>query len=509
MPLVGNLLKTAVDLSQRLTPARSPVEAQCKVLDGLLFSAKDTAFGRFYNFEAILEAPDTYSAFRDRVPLLDYDRLHALWWYQQQQEPDITWPGKPNFFALSSGTTGKTPKRIPVTAEMLDAIRSVSLAQIKSLGNFELPPETFEKEILGLGSSINLQAHRDHLEGEISGINAYEAPEWFDYFYRPGREIAAIDDWDKRIEAIVAQADQWDVGALVGIPSWVLQMLQAIVQKYQLDHIHQLWPALSLYATGGVAFEPFRKSFDDLMGKPVHYQDTYLASEGYFAFNARPGTDAMQLALNHGVFFEFIPFNDQGFDAQGNLLKDPEVVDVSQITTQQDYALIVSTCAGAWRYMIGDTVRFTDAERLEIVLTGRTKYFLNVVGSQLSEEKMNDAIADLGEFLGQPVNEYTVGALPAEDGSYRHQWVVGTAESFSEQEARDRLDRFLAKANKNYAVAREKALRGVSLRRVPLQALYDWMDYQKQKGGQAKVPRVMPEGDLRDLLKFLDTHGSS
>lgn len=503
MPILGNFLKTAVELSRRLTPAPSAHEAQKKELDGLLLSAKDTAFGRFYNFDAILDAENTQQAFRERLPIFDYDRLHDRWWYQQQREPHITWPGKPDFFALSSGTTGKEPKRVPVTEAMLDSMRSVSLAQIKSLANFDLPPELFEKEILGLGSSINLQRNDDHLEGEISGINAYEAPEWFDFFYRPGKDIAAIDDWDVRIARIVEKADEWDIGAIVGIPSWVLQMLQAIVEHYELDSIHEIWPSLGLYATGGVAFEPFRASFDALMDKPVYYQDTYLASEGYFAFNARPDTNAMQLALRNGIYYEFIPFDDSGFDATGNLLEHPVVLGIDQLEIGKDYALLVTTCAGTWRYLIGDTVKFTDLERHEMVISGRTKYFMNVVGSQLSEEKLNAGITHVSDELGVPINEFALAALQREDGEYYHQWVIGTESDVPEEKARTLLDDFLAEANKNYAVARHKALAEVRLIRVPVEKLYEWVEQRKKKGGQVKIPKVMHADDMHDLLKMI------
>ncbi|HKK77739.1 MAG TPA: GH3 auxin-responsive promoter family protein [Saprospiraceae bacterium] len=503
MPILGNFLKTAVELSRRLTPAPSAEEAQRKELDGLLFSAKDTAFGQFYNFDAILDAEDTQQAFRESVPIFDYDQLYDRWWYQQQKEPNITWPGEPDFFALSSGTTGKEPKRIPVTEAMLDSMRSVSLAQIKSLANFDLPPEIFEKEILGLGSSINLQSRRGHLEGEISGINAHEAPEWFDFFYRPGRDIAGIDDWDERITKIVEKADQWDIGAIVGIPSWVLQMLQAIMEAYDLDSIHDLWPSLGLYATGGVAFEPFRASFDELMDKPVYYQDTYLASEGYFAFNARPDTNAMQLALRNGIYYEFIPFDESGFDGTGSVKDDPVVLGIHEVEADKDYALLVSTCAGTWRYLIGDTVKFTDLELHEIAISGRTKYFMNVVGSQLSEEKLNAGITHVSDELGVPINEFALAALQREDGAYYHQWVIGTEDDLPEDKACSLLDSFLAEANKNYAVARNKALAEVRLLRVPVEQLYDWVERRKKKGGQVKIPKVMPADDMQDLLEMI------
>jgi len=504
MALIGNLIKSAVDISSRFSSRLSPKEDQIHALEELLKAAGDTAFGTYYNFAGMLDAENVRKAFREEVPIVDYHQMHDQWWHQQQKHPNITWPGKPDFFALSSGTTGNEPKRIPVTQAMLDSIRTVSLAQIKSLSNYDLPPAFFEKEILALGSSSNLTKYQQHYEGEISGINANQAPGWFEFFYRPGRDIASIPDWDDRVAAIAEKAPEWDIGAIAGIPSWVLQMLQRIVETHQLDTIHDLWPDLNLYASGGVAFEPFRESFDALMAKPIHYQDTYLASEGYFAYTARPDTMGMELAVRNGIYYEFIPFDDQGFDGQGNILTDPKVVPIEEVEMDKDYALLISTCAGTWRYLIGDTVRFTDIDRMEIVISGRTKYFLNVVGSQLSEEKMNDGIAHLGQELGVTINEYAVAALEDEHGNHYHQWVVGTEEgSLNDEHAAEVLDGFLRKANKNYGVARDKALSGVHLRQVPVQSIYDFMETQKKKGGQVKVPKVMKPEDMRDLLAFL------
>jgi len=504
MALLGRVIKTAVELSQALQSSKDHQQAQQKQLQRLLRDASGTAFGKYYNFAGILQDAHSADAFRDTVPIHDYDKIHQEWWAQQQHVPDITWMGIPQFFALSSGTTGQESKRIPVTEAMLESIRQVSLDQIKSLANYDLGPEVFEKEILGIGSSANLQEREGHLEGEISGINAAQAPEWFDFFYRPGKRIASIDDWDDRMKEMVRKAREWDVAAIVGIPSWVLMLLREIVDYYQVDSIHEIWPHLRLYATGGVAFEPFRESFDQLMDQPVIYQDTYLASEGYFAYTARPGTDAMQLALQHGIYYEFIPFDERGFDAQGNRLSKPTVHQLHEVEPGTEYALLVSTVAGTWRYMIGDTVRFTDLKRKEIVITGRTKYFLNVVGSQLSEAKINTAVQHLCEEHDVEMNEFTVGALQ-ENGQWYHQWILGIADGdVNEDIAISTLDEKLKAINKNYDVARSKALKRIELRTIPQQRFYDWMEVKKKKGGQVKVPKVMKQEDLQEFIAFLD-----
>lgn len=505
MPILGNLIKSAIDFRRKISwQHEDPAALQRAELIRLLEKARSTAFGIYHGFDRMLKEKDPVAAFRARTPIFDYDRLHERWWAQQQREPDITWPGKPDYFALSSGTTGSESKRIPVTKDMLASIRSVSLDQVKSLANFDLPPEFFEKDLLMLGSSADLEARDGHLEGEISGINASEVPAWFRGFYKPGMDIARIADWDERLAEIVRCAPDWDVSGMAGIPSWIQLMLETVVAEYDLDNIHQLWPSLSVYASGGVAFEPYRESFEALLDHPIFIMDTYLASEGFFAYNARPDTMAMRLALEHGVFYEFVPFDKRGFDPQGNLLSDPLVLTIGEVEPEQDYALLISTCAGAWRYLIGDTIRFIDTSRSEILITGRTKYFLNVVGSQLSEEKMNRAITELGEAMGAPIREFAVAALPDGEGHYFHQWAVGAEGGFEEEAAAAWLDRRLRELNKNYGVARDKALTGVRLRRLHPDDFYAWIEQEKKKGGQVKIPKVMSEEQMRDFLTFVN-----
>lgn len=504
MPFFGSLVKTALSLNAQFSSLpEAPARTQAEQLKGLLDKAQGTAFGVYYNFRDILSQDDVIKAYQQRVPLHTYQDIHKRWWKQQQDHPDITWPGQPGFFALSSGTTGKKSKRIPVTDDMLAVFRSVGQSQIAALANFDLAPETFEKDVLMLSSSADLTARKHHLEGEISGINSHNIPGWFDGFYKPGREIAQIDNWEERVAAIAEAAPEWDVAAIAGIPSWVRMMLLKIIEVHNLKNIHELWPNLQLYATGGVAFGPHRKSFETLVDKPLTIMDTYLASEGFFAFTARPDTMEMQLAIDHGIFYEFIPFDSRGFDETGQLLADPEVLHLGQVEVGQEYALVVSTPTGAWRYLIGDTIKFSDLNKYEISISGRTKYFLNVVGSQLSEEKLNAAVGKLAEEHNVEINEYAVSALKNSDGEYEHQWVLGTSGELAAATAAARLDEILQEANKNYQVARQKALRGVNAHITPAEAIYGWLETRKKKGGQIKVPKVMKPKMMRELLEHL------
>ncbi|MCM4168601.1 GH3 auxin-responsive promoter [Arenibacter sp. H213] len=502
MPIVGSIVKGFLDLRGQLVSDKNPVDSQKEVLQMLLEKAKNTAFGMHYNFTEILESSELEKTFSERIPYFDYDKMDAEWWSKiHEGSNDVSWPGNPDYFALSSGTTGKTSKRIPVTNQMIKAIQEAGLEQVYALSNFDLPADFFEKDIMMLGSSTALDNVDEHMEGEISGISASKIPAWFRGYYKPGEEISEIDDWDERIDRIVEKATEWDIGALSGIPSWMELMLKQVIERHNLKNIHDLWPNLQVYTSGGVAFSPYKRSFNALLGKPITVIDTYLASEGFIAFQARPETNAMQLVTNGGIYFEFVPFKPEYIDQNGALVKDAPSVPLSEVKLHQDYVLIISTVSGAWRYIIGDTIEFTDVERAEIKITGRTKFFLNVVGSQLSVNKMDDAVNHLEDQFSIKIPEYTICAKKIE-GEFYHCWYLGTDGSAAEGEIVDCLDSYLKSANKNYKVARSKALKGVKATLVPISIFHDWSAYNKNKGGQVKMERVMDEGKFQEWEHF-------
>lgn len=506
MALIGKLIKTGIEINQKINFDFSKDEnPQLNQLKRLLTSAKDTAFGKYYGFAEMLEADDVIKAFKSEVPIHDYDAMHSQWWCKQQIHPDITWPGIPEFFALSSGTTGKASKRIPITDDFLQSMRDVGRSLIKELPNFDFPEELFESEILMLSSSANLEKNEEgYLEGEISGINVSNFPGYYDLFYRPGKEIAAIKDWDERVAAIVKEAPDWNIGAIAGIPSWVLLLLQEIVKQHKLQSIHDIWPNFAVYASGGVAYETYRADFDAICGRPIAIIDTYLASEGFFAYSTNPDSMAMNLALNHGYFYEFIPFDSRGVDETGAFLENPVTLTIDEVEEDQEYVLIVSSCAGAWRYSIGDTIKFTNLETNEIMITGRTKFFLNVVGSQLSEEKMDAAIIAVSKEMDVSINEFSVAAVKDDNEEYIHQWVVVTDDSFDAVEFKDALDKSLMEANKNYKVARSKALKGINVVAISKQVYHDFLAQSKKKGGQVKTPKVMTAEKMGDFMAFIN-----
>lgn len=492
MAILGNIIKGIIDIKDSFSSEVNPVEAQVEVLKSLLKKAKDTEFGQRYDFETILDSEDVAKTYSTLVPYFDYNKINEEWWYRLQEgEDNITWPGKPSYFALSSGTTGTSSKRIPVTDEMIDAIKQAGINQVFTLTNYQFEADFFEKEIMMLGSSTDLQKNKDRLEGEISGISASNIPFWFRGYYKPGEDIAKIEDWDERVQSIAENAKSWDIGAISGIPSWIELMLQKVISQHNLKHIHEIWPNLQVYTSGGVAFSPYEKSFNALMGHPITVIDTYLASEGFIAFQARPETDAMQLVIDNGIYFEFVPFKPEYIREDGSLVKDAPSITLKDVQLNQDYVLIMSTVSGAWRYEIGDTIEFTDVERAEIKITGRTKFFLNTVGSQLSVNKMDSAMQQLEEKFSTKIPEYTICAKRCEDGEFYHCWYIGCEDDLDADAISESLDEFLKTANKNYKVARSKALKGVRVKLIAPAVFYDWNAANKKKGGQVKMERVM------------------
>ena len=502
MSLLGGVIKKAIDINGFISKEPNPKKAQKAVLLQLLKKAKHTAFGLKYKFTEILEKEDPIAAFQEAIPVHDYDKIYDEWWhYLLKGHQNITWPGGQQYFALSSGTTSNK-KSIPVTDDMITAIKKSGMQQVLSLKNFELPSDFFEKQILMLGSSTSLIQQEDHLEGEISGISAANIPAWFSNFYKPGTEIASIENWDEKVKRIAEEAPGWDIGSISGIPSWVELMLKEIISHNKLNNIHDIWPNLHVYTSGGVAFEPYRKSMEKLLARPLIYIDTYLASEGYLATQKRPDTTSMSLIVDNGVFFEFVPFKEENIDEEGCVKAGVKVLTLEQAEENTEYVLLISTVSGAWRYMIGDTVIITDKKRSEIQISGRTKHYLNVVGEQLSVQKMNMAIQKLEEEFSTEFKEFTVSTI-LQNEEFKMNWIIGTDKEIDTQKAAEIIDAELCENNKNYKVARSKALKGVEVEAIPVAHFYNWSEEFKKMGGQTKIPRVMKEEAFLEFKEYV------
>ncbi|KQS30914.1 GH3 auxin-responsive promoter family protein [Dyadobacter sp. Leaf189] len=505
MAVIGELIKKAIDFTGKILSDPEPVQAQKEALGKLLETAKLTAFGKKYQFAEILAADDIVRAFQEKVPVHDYDKMFAEWWhFLLEGHQNVTWPGGQNYFALSSGTTSNS-KYIPVTDDMLACIRKAGVSEITNLGVFDLPADFFTKQILMLGSSTNLIQKDDHQEGEISGISASNLPAWFGGFYKPGQEIASIADFDERVKRIAEEAPKWDIGCISGIPSWVELMLKEIIRHNKLETIHDIWPNLMVYTTGGVAFEPYRKSLERLLARPLVYIDTYLASEGFIAIQKRPDTTSMALFPDNGIFYEFVPFNADNVDEDGMVKPGGTVLSLADTEENVEYVLLISTVSGAWRYMIGDTVMITDKARAEIRITGRTKHYLNVVGEQLSVNQMNDGLRVIENEYDVVIKEFIISAIRRGD-EYINKWYLSCDKSIDKSKVAESLDATLRENNKNYNVARTRALKGVEVELIPEEVFYKWSEETKKKGGQVKIPRVMKEEDFLEFAAFAQAH---
>ncbi|MFK8103389.1 MAG: GH3 auxin-responsive promoter family protein [Saprospiraceae bacterium] len=503
MPLLGNLIKTGSQIGQRIESNASPIEAQTKCLSRLLNKAKNTAFGHAYGFRNILNTSDFISEFQSQVPVFDYEKINREWWHRaRNNESDVAWKGKIKYFALSSGTSCSASKQIPVSKEMINEIRRVGMKIFFSLPKFELNPETYSKNMFLLGGCTDLKYQDGYFLGDLSGINTGQLPFWMRSTYRPGRAIANISAWEERIDAIAKHAKQWDVGFLTGIPAWAQLMVERIIDYHKVDTIHDIWPNLKVFVHGGVAFDPYRKGFEKLIREPLIYLDTYLASEGFIAFQNRPNTRSMTMVLNNGIFYEFVPFNEQNFTSEGEIIGNPKGYTIDQVEKGVDYALLMSTCAGAWRYLIGDTVRFTDTKKGEIIITGRTKHFLNVCAEHLSVDNMNQAIQKVEEKLNIAIPEFTVCGLKI-DNYFVHKWYIGCQTMIPTEQIISLLDQELILLNDDYKFEREGILKELQLEVIPPKQFYNYQAHQGKMGGQNKFPRVMRESQFREWERFL------
>jgi len=504
MPILGSIIKRGIALRNRIYFERlTPEQYQKKVLRQLLKKAQFTLFGQSYKFSKILSSSQYLNKFRIAVPVHDYNSIFSNWWNKSlHNKEDVCWPGEVKYFALSSGTSDSSSKHIPVTKDMLSSIQRASKRQIISLAKYNLDRSIFEKGILMLGGSTHLDQRGRYFEGDLSGITASNLPFWFQHFYKPGKKIAQSKDWNEKLEEITQKAKDWDIGIIVGVPAWILLLLEKIIDHYKLNNIHDIWPNLSIYVHGGVSFEPYKTGFEKLLGKQIQYIETYLASEGFIAYQDEPGNKSMKLIINNGIFYEFIPFNEQNFTTDGELKRNPKTLLIHEIEEQKEYALILSTNAGAWRYLIGDIVKFTNTQKCEIVITGRTKHFLSLCGEHLSVDNMNKAIEMTSDRLKINISEFTVAGIP-HGNLFAHKWFIGCDENVDPKILRECLDESLKIVNDDYRVERSSALKEVYIELLPVNIFYNWMKHHNKVGAQNKFPRVLKNQQHKDWEKFI------
>lgn len=507
MQILGSILKRAVDLRGKI-PKRSNFDVQQKkVLKKLLKKAEFTAFGEHFHFTKLLQEKNPIDAFQQTVQMYDYSSIYKQWWYRAiKGEPYVCWPGHIKYFALSSGTSEAASKYIPVTKEMLSAFKRGSVRQIVAQAHYDLPKEHFEKGMLMIGGSTLLDFNGSHYSGDLSGITAANIPVWFQRFYKPGKNISRYKDWETKLIEIVRNAKDWDIGVIVGVPAWIQIILERIIEFYQVKTIHDIWPNLRIYVHAGVSIEPYRNSIGKLTAFPLIYSDTYLASEGLIAYQERPNSDnGMRMLLDNGIFYEFVPFNEQNFDTDGNLKPNALALTIKEVELGKEYALLMSTCAGAWRYLIGDTIRFTDLEHAEIVITGRTKHYLSLCGEHLSVENMNRAIKLTADDLKLEFNEFAVAGIPYQN-LFAHQWYIGSNKASSEDAIKERLDFYLKEINDDYRVERIAALKDIFVKILPDNAFIDFMATKGKLGAAHKFPRVLKGTLLKEWQSFINDY---
>lgn len=504
MPILGSIIKRGIELRKKISVERKkPIQYQEIVLLKLLKKAANTSFGRFYNFTDILKNENLLKEFQRIIPVCNYNDIFHQWWHRSLGgEENVCWPGKVKYFALSSGTSEAASKHIPVTDDMINQIQKTSVRQIITLADYNLSDGIFTKGILMLGGSTHLRKRGGLFEGDLSGITASKIPLWFQHFYKPGKKIAKETDWSSKLDEITKMAPKWDIGIIVGVPAWIQLLMEKIVAHYGVNTIHDIWPNLTIFTHGGVSFEPYKSGFEKLLGKSIIYIETYLASEGFIAYQSSPNSNSMKLVLNNGIFFEFIPFNENNFSGNGELKENPETLLIHQIEEEKEYALLMSTCAGAWRYLIGDVIKCTSIEKSEIVITGRTKHFLSLCGEHLSVENMNKAIELVSKELNVSVREFTVSGIPYQT-MFAHKWYVGTDNPVDAKNFKQHLDEKLKDLNDDYRTERISALKDVFVEIVPSEYFYEWMRQKGKEGAQNKFPRVMEKTQFSEWEKFV------
>ena len=502
MPIIGKLIQKTTALSFKRNAKKGiDYRHQLEALRATIERAKSTKFGFVYSFHAILSKTDVVSQYQKMVPIMDYNEFYEKWLKESiAGVKDHTWKGRIKYYALSSGTTGSPSKRIPVTTEMIRSFQRVSLRQFSILHELNLPEAFYSASILAVGGSTKLTKKSTHIEGDLSGILKKHTSIIAAPFTKPSKKITNLKNWKEKLPLMIEQAPNWNIGIIAGIPSWCILLMEEIVKHYQLKSIHDIWPNLHVYVHGGIYMEPYRERLEKLCAHKVELLDTYLASEGYFGYQTSPSRKGMKLLMNNGIFFEFVPFNSDYFDENGELIDTHKAYTISEVKENVDYALIITTNAGLWRYLIGDLVRFVDLEAHEIIISGRIKQFLSLCGEHLSLDNINQALMKVAKDKNLHFSEYT---LFADEAQQNHQWFIGSDEQIDTTDFLKELDQELAHLNDDYAYVRKYNLGQPNITVVPTERFYGFLESLGKLGAQNKMPRVLNKQQAEKWLHFL------
>ena len=505
MAIIGKLIQRSSAISfKRISRAGADYKQQLEVLRQNVDHAKRTSFGQRYQFASLLQKSDLVSRYQQSIPITEYDAFYSEWLHQAiNGKKDTIWPGRIKYFALSSGTTGAPSKRIPVTTEMIRSFQKVSLRQFSILHELNLSDAFYSSKVLAVGGSTKLKKIDQYYEGDLSGILKKHTSLIAAPFTKPTKKITHLKDWKAKLPLMVKEAPKWDIGIMAGIPSWCILLLEEIVKCYKLENIHQIWPNFQVYVHGGVYVDPFIERLQKVSGKPIVLLDTYLASEGYFAYQTSPKKQGMTLLMNNSIFFEFIPFNTEYFTESGELRNQYKAFTISEVKPDVDYALVISTNAGLWRYMIGDLVRFIDTATHEIIIAGRIKQFLSLCGEHLSLDNINQALKSVCGQFNLSISEYT---LHADELSQQHCWYIGCDNQKANSDIIEHIDAALQEVNDDYAYVRKHSMPMPTLKVLPTAVFYQYLECIGKLGAQNKVPRVMNKQQAKEWLDFLNAN---
>jgi hypothetical protein len=477
-----------------------PFEVQQEVLMKLLDRAKGTEWGQKYDFASI----SNIATFQERLPVQNYDDFKPVIQRLRDGEKNILWPGEIKWFAKSSGTTSDKSKFIPVSEEALEEchFRGGKDVLVLYAANF---PETkiFQGKGLTLGGSTQINNFsNESFYGDLSAILLENIPLWVDLIRTPSRKIALLDEWEEKLEKITEATIKENVTNIAGVPSWNLVLLKHILDFAGKEHLLEIWPNLELFTHGGVSFVPYREQFRKIIpSDKMNYMEVYNASEGFFSIQDDPERDDMLLMLDYGVFYEFIPLEE--IDSN-----NPTVLSVADIETGRNYAMVISTNGGLWRYMIGDTVLFTSLYPHKIKITGRTKHFINAFGEEIIIDNATLALQRACEKTGAVINEYTAGPIYMEyDQKGSHEWLIEFATPPSDLELfTSELDQALMSVNSDYEAKRYK---NITLNKPVVHSMkpgvfYQWFTKHNKLGGQNKIPRLSNDRRYVDEMKKIN-----
>lgn len=476
-----------------------PIEVQQEIFERLISTAKDTEWGKKFDYSSI----KNYQTFKERVPLSDYDDLKPWVDRMFKGEQNLLWPSEIKWFAKSSGTTNSKSKFIPVSKEALEDCHYKGGKDLLSIYVHNHPNRKLYKGktlIVGGSASINY-LNEDSYFGDLSAIIVKNLPFWVEFRRTPSKEIALMDKWEEKIDKMALSTINEDVYILAGVPSWTLVLLKRILEITGKNNIAEVWPKLELYMHGGVSFAPYREEFKKIIRKEeMNYVETYNASEGFFGIQDTAAGELL-LMLDYGVFYEFIPvqeYHQNKFDA----------IELSQVETGKNYVMVISTNAGLWRYVLGDTIVFTSKTPYRFKITGRTKHFINVFGEELIIDNTEKAIAIAGERTHSNVIDYTVAPIyMSEHETGGHEWII----EFSNPPENpsffmEVLDNSLKSMNSDYEAKRSNnlSIRFPKLTIAPTGTFYAWLKEKGKLGGQHKIPRLSNERlFLEEILKLI------